>query len=599
MITECLILLDTDKVKDYVFATGKLKEIRGSSFLLDELNESETERLRQDAINRSGKKIEMLYAGGGSAKLISDDKDTALQFAEAVEAAYRAKTHTSSISCAVTKRQQVSENGTTRPETFHEWLDRAERALRQKKDGRAQVPSIMTAPYLKFCESCAMQPATIHYTADPNDIALICDSCNEKRQASEKSRRCPQGSVHEKFLDFKGELKDQQGYSPYLFARDMHEIGVGSAPPVKDYIGFVYADGNRMGEHLQLLLKDEKDDTKAKELLSRFSRAVKCAINEALAEAACAVITHKLERKGRRRDGTTVAEEYYPLEFTVTGGDDLIAIVPGDAALDFSSHLCQFFQRKFEDSEFYKAFPANQQPKHRLSLSVGVVLAHDNFPIKNLLDLATDLQKSAKRLSRALHKEANKEWKKAGSSQEDLERALKRLEVNTIDFMLVTGSGSPPVKYVRDHEMAIGYAGERTHLLTCRPYTDEEFDQLLCDIRALKRTQFPKTKLNTVYEALYTTPAQATLEILYLWARLSTGKKSREVFRQCMTRGYEEAAGLGVPPWLSVRYPHEVYPELSSLKHCTRLLDVVEAYSFVKEASGPPPAPIGGNGDAQ
>jgi len=40
-----LISFDTDRIKEYVFATGDLKEIRGASGILDELNRKETERV--------------------------------------------------------------------------------------------------------------------------------------------------------------------------------------------------------------------------------------------------------------------------------------------------------------------------------------------------------------------------------------------------------------------------------------------------------------------------------------------------------------------------------------------------------------------------
>jgi len=40
-----LVSYDTYRIKEYVFATGDLKEIRGASGILDELNRKETERV--------------------------------------------------------------------------------------------------------------------------------------------------------------------------------------------------------------------------------------------------------------------------------------------------------------------------------------------------------------------------------------------------------------------------------------------------------------------------------------------------------------------------------------------------------------------------
>jgi CRISPR-associated protein Cmr2 len=336
----------------------------------------------------------------------------------------------------------------------------------------------------------------------------------------------------------------------------MAEIGKGSASPVKGYVGYVYADGNRMGEHLKTLLKDAESDSQAIGRLIEFSGAFDAAVSDALVESADELI---IEQKRKRKDGTE--KPYYPIEFTVTGGDDLITILPADVALEFACRLCKKFQERFESSTFYNSLSREKQAEHRLSLSAGVVLAHDTFPINNLLDLATELQKSAKRLSRALSEE-------------------KRKTVNTIDFMLVTGSGSQSMRYVRSTEMVIGNDSNHTHLLTGRPYTDTELLKLLDDIRNLKDAQFPKTKLNAIYEALFTNSTQATLDILYLSTRLN--KNQRKIFRDCMSRQYDETPGNKLMPWLEIRYRREVYPHLSDITHCTRLLDIVEAYSFVK-----------------
>src|SRR5437762_2917145 len=54
-----LLTLDTDLVKNYVFATSKLREIRGASALLDEINE----RRIPEIIGPE----RVVYAGGGTA----------------------------------------------------------------------------------------------------------------------------------------------------------------------------------------------------------------------------------------------------------------------------------------------------------------------------------------------------------------------------------------------------------------------------------------------------------------------------------------------------------------------------------------------------
>ena len=66
-MSQALILLDTDKVKNYVFATGRLKEIRGASELLERLNREETEQQLQQVV---GPGVDLIYNAGGSAMAI-------------------------------------------------------------------------------------------------------------------------------------------------------------------------------------------------------------------------------------------------------------------------------------------------------------------------------------------------------------------------------------------------------------------------------------------------------------------------------------------------------------------------------------------------
>ncbi|KHE93561.1 MAG: hypothetical protein K8F52_14655 [Candidatus Scalindua rubra] len=83
-----LVLLDTDRIHDFVFATNKLKEIRGASAILNELNLEKTESL-MDSISTEGEKI---FLGGGSGKIIFDDRPHAYDFCRQLEDAYKNQT---------------------------------------------------------------------------------------------------------------------------------------------------------------------------------------------------------------------------------------------------------------------------------------------------------------------------------------------------------------------------------------------------------------------------------------------------------------------------------------------------------------------------
>lgn len=92
-----LVCFDTDRIKEYVFATDKLREVRGASWLLTELNErAELERLVRSVCPES----EIVFAAGGAAVLLAPSKEKAEEVIDAVEGSYRRKTFAGSITGA-------------------------------------------------------------------------------------------------------------------------------------------------------------------------------------------------------------------------------------------------------------------------------------------------------------------------------------------------------------------------------------------------------------------------------------------------------------------------------------------------------------------
>jgi len=63
-----LIVGDTPSVKKFVFGTSKLKEIKGTSAILDYLNRHETPRIAE----KIWPGVEIIYANGGTFQLIFD-----------------------------------------------------------------------------------------------------------------------------------------------------------------------------------------------------------------------------------------------------------------------------------------------------------------------------------------------------------------------------------------------------------------------------------------------------------------------------------------------------------------------------------------------
>jgi hypothetical protein len=82
-MSNALVAFDTDRIKDYVFATDTLKEIRGASARLDKLNRQLMPRLVKQYDSGS----DQIYAHGG-AGLFVVEADCADEVRLAVERAY-------------------------------------------------------------------------------------------------------------------------------------------------------------------------------------------------------------------------------------------------------------------------------------------------------------------------------------------------------------------------------------------------------------------------------------------------------------------------------------------------------------------------------
>ena len=84
-----LVIIETQKTKQYLFASPYLRETRGGSVLLDLLNRKETEELLRN--NYPNSSYEIVYLGGGSGKVLFSNKDHAEQFKQQLIQLYRTK----------------------------------------------------------------------------------------------------------------------------------------------------------------------------------------------------------------------------------------------------------------------------------------------------------------------------------------------------------------------------------------------------------------------------------------------------------------------------------------------------------------------------
>ena len=341
---EVLLGFDTDRIKEYVFGLDTLREIRGASALLDSLNRY---------VMRQEVGVEPLYANGGAALFVVDQRGAAEEARIRVEKEYREQTAgAASVTGVISPLPEGDIAAMSIQETFQKLL----LAMRRAKDQPPETLALTTLPHLRPCDVCGTYPASESDPRRPRQ--LICLACQRRGQGAEglRTRR----GMDRAFDTWEELLK---GVGDRAARPDeMSEIAVLSRP--EGYVGLVYADGDDMGRALQ--------DLKTQDDFRSFARDVDSAIFDATAEA---VRQHLQPVEGR-----------YPFDVLLLGGDDLVMLTRAQSALAAAATLVERFARN-----------TRQLTQRPLSVSAGVVLAHAKFPFRLLFDLAESALKFAKR----------------------------------------------------------------------------------------------------------------------------------------------------------------------------------------------------------
>lgn len=438
---------DVDAIKDFVFETSALPQIRGASQLLIECEDAVEKALRA----LGGEKI---YCAGGSFLF----KIPATQAEEAkaiVESIYLERTLAATVSVAC-------EPSTPFPSQFPqpptgEWAKRlwgahretvtrgefARRVaflgtqVREAKSQRLTAPFFEAPPFGKRCDTCGKRVAEKevqrHEPAAPEQVGVfaLCPVCLRRHNEGVRSEDQPvRGKFNQEFLEY---LKES-GLS--LEARQPPDLDhlVASARRHK-YLAFLYADGNEIGRLLQRV-RDEKE-------FKALSNALRVGAQTALFVALRETCEHALDN-----------EKFWPFEIVNVGGDDVTLLIQAGYAWEVGVK----FLKRFEDEVKQRiSTELTYWPEgwpERITAACGIAIADPKYPIRYLERLADDLLKKAKREAKA--------------NPDDPQSALTFLWLPT---SVASESADPLMAYYeRDEEQLC---------LTARPYTLERAKKLM------------------------------------------------------------------------------------------------------------------------
>ena len=234
-MVESLVAFDTNQIKQYVFATDKLKEIRGASAILDELNQE----FMPSIVNG-----ETVYSRGGSGLFVVERGREQSIIAE-VQRAYAL--HTGGAASITGASYELPDNFDRTNADIRLLRQQLSIRLNSAKSHNLLAQSIITHPLFRPCESCG-----VFYGSELRDTEAICLACACKR-------------------DKNAELRQQDPTKP----EDLEQIGDISTP--KGYFALLYADGDGLGRAL--------GERKTLPEVQLFAKAVDESLKEAVEEA--------------------------------------------------------------------------------------------------------------------------------------------------------------------------------------------------------------------------------------------------------------------------------------------------------------------------
>ena len=258
------------------------------------------------------------------------------------------------------------------------------------------------------------------------------------------------------------------------------------------------------------------------------------------------VIKRQAEKPGEEETVCLV-----PFEIITIGGDDVLLIVPADAALDVARRISQYFGEEMAK--------AKHKEERTLTMSVGVVLAQHHTPVRTLRDLAGQLLKHGAKVRR-------RQTKKDGKPEA------------CIDFLVLKSQamlGSTLGELRSEPPYLIERAGEKL-LLTHSPYTLSEVEDLMGDLKDLRENAFPTSQLHLLTSTLQKGRYSATLFYQYQIARLQKANEEQAQILIDLGQRWSPAHSVDPTPWARTH--------TRGAKYQTALPDLAELYDFVPES---------------
>ena len=452
-----VVVIDTPSIKNYVFGTDPLNEVRGASAWLDQLNRVETKQRLDERLN--SERVECIYANGGSAQfLIHESKRTDVR--RACESMVKHIREQTGGEVGVVYGIAPLEDNTAYTD-YAKAVQMAHFQLRCQREFATSQRSAALIPLMMECESASHLPAT-DIDSHEGDRYILSHASYEKRQHGRDARRHGLWPQWMKHLEARCESWPSDDDWDELRCESLTDIGDYSS--WNSYIGLVYADGNGMGKIIKAL--------NSPPTYGQFSKIVDESIRAACFTALNQVSKCEIKNVQEALKNQKTFKSL-PADILLLGGDDLLVVLPADRALDFAQKATETFQHLTQnkidaiEDEKTRSFFHKQSNNEGFTISCGVAIAKSSYPFYLLLDLAEELLKNAKRKD-----------------------GLYSHSESRIDFHVVAGANSHALKQVREKTYQVSKENKSIPR-TLRPLSCQQLEQLRKNVQELRASWLP------------------------------------------------------------------------------------------------------------
>ena len=505
-----LVLVAGQRIKQYVFDTPGLNEIRGGSTLLDNITTDLTEQISQEL----GPEV-ILRAGGSTLLFLAPADKTLEEWPPCLRRAFFSETK-AAFPAAGCVRVSIA----TLLNDFNGAVGQVFRAMGNDR-AQAQLSRHVTYPFETRCTLCQMRAAYDWQPDAEGALQPICEVCQIKRETGRDERR---GKVRDVLVDlgitdYRERTIDltmlgvERITTEHGLAQDLETLAHQQAR--RKLIGVVYGDGNNFGA----VQRNMNDLALNRQWAARVENTTRAALALALGRA-----TQKAAQAYGWQPGSQPVLDHLPFQVLARGGDDLSLFAWGPVAVYFANEFVQLTDLELKVTEQDAA-----KPRPDLSYALGVLLTDEKTPVrKSVAFVEEELLKWAK--------QAGQERKLTGG-------AITMLYAEKADKV------PADLERYREEMYLLGLGRQFQLCATLRPYTAAELTALLA-VAEKVRAQGHLGRLQRLISAFYGARQGAfagMLHYAYQKGRFRDGGWVAEVERELA-----EAMRVHVPTTASV-----------------------------------------------